>query len=103
MDEDEYSEKLAYYLSIGAVELVGVDEDGEIIYEITEKAKTEAPELWEMHQEYVDEALIGLYEEGLLTVEYDDNLEAKISLTEEGFEIAKQMGLLDFDEEIPND
>lgn len=104
MDEDEYSEKLAYYLSVGAVELVGMDENGEIIYEITEKAETEAPELWEAHQEYVDEALVGLYEQGYLTVEYNDNLEAMISLTPEGFEIAKELGLLDFeDEEIPND
>jgi hypothetical protein len=103
MDEDEYSEKLAYYLSIGALELAGVDEDGEIVYEITDKAETEAPELWEMHQDYVDEALIGLYEEGYLNVEYDDNLEATISLTPEGVEIAKELGLLDFDEDFPND
>ena len=55
MDE-EFEEKIDYYMSIGVVELVGVDEDGEIVYEITDKAETEAPELWAAHIEYVDRA-----------------------------------------------
>ena len=99
MSEEQYiEEKLSYYLEIGAVELVGVDENGEIIYQINEKAKTDAPELWESHQQFVDDALIGLLERGLITVEYNENLEAMISLNEEGYEEAVKMGLID-----PND
>ena len=111
MDEEEYmseeqyiEEKLAYYLEIGVVELVGVDEDGEIIYQITEKAKTDAPELWESHQQYVDDALIGLLERGLISVEYNENLEAGIKMNEEGLRLAKEFGIIPMDEQnIPND
>ena len=106
MDEEEYmseeqyvEEKLSYYLEIGAVELVGVDENGEIIYQVTENAKTDAPELWESHQKYVDDALIGLLERGLINVEYNENLEAIINLNEEGYEEAVKMGLIDPDDQ----
>ena len=98
MDE-EFEEKLDYYLSIGVVELVGMDEDGEIIYEITEKAETEAPELWAAHRDYVDQALLDLYERGLISVEYNEDLEAMINMTPEGYEAARELGLLDFEDE----
>ena len=100
MSEEQYvEEKLSYYLEIGAVELVGVDENGEIIYQVTENAKTDAPELWESHQKYVDDALIGLLERGLINVEYNENLEAIINLNEEGYEEAVKMGLIDPDDQ----
>ena len=104
MNEEDYNSKLDYYISIGVIELVGVDEDGEIIYQIMDKAEKEAPELWESHKEYVDQGLIELFEKGLITVEYDDNLEAMISLSSEGYKEAKQLGLIDFeiDKEIPD-
>lgn len=98
MDE-EFEEKLDYYLSIGVVELVGMDEDGEIIYEITEKAETDAPELWAAHRDYVDQALLDLYERGLISVEYNEDLEAMINMTPEGYEAARELGLLDFEDE----
>jgi hypothetical protein len=103
MDEDM---KLEYYIEIGAIELVGMDENGEIIYEITEAAEHLAPELWQSHIDYVDSQLLDLYEKGLLSVEYDENLEASISLTEDGYRIAKEHGLIQIDmddEDIPND
>lgn len=98
MDE-EFEEKLDYYLSIGVVELVGVDENGEIVYEITDKAETEAPELWAAHIDYVDKALLDLYDKGLISVEYNEDLEALINMTPEGYEAAKELGLLDFEDE----
>ena len=48
MDEDD--SRLEHYLEIGAVEIAGMDESGEIIFAITEKAKAIAPEIWEAHQ-----------------------------------------------------
>jgi hypothetical protein len=105
MDDEEYQDRLNEYIASGVVELVGMDEDGELIYSITDKAETEAPELWASHREYVDDALVGLFEKGLITVEYDENLEAILSLGPEGYEEAKKLGLIDFDmdEDIPND
>jgi hypothetical protein len=99
MNEDEMDEdmKLAHYLEIGAIELEGMDEDGEIVFSITEKAKELAPELWEAHIEHIDESLIALYEMDLIEVEYDDNLEAIIKIKPEGYEMAKEMGLLEYE------
>lgn len=109
MEEDDFQmddsdEKLEYYMSIGAIELEGMDENGEIIYSISEDAKELAPELWESHTEHIDKALVALYEKGLVSVEYDENLQATITLTPEGKEIAKEYGLIElFNKDIPND
>ena len=105
MDEDSLDAdmKLAHYLEIGAVELEGMDENGEMIFSITEKAKELAPELWEAHIEHIDESLIALYEMDLIEVEYDENLEAIIRIKPEGYQMAKDMGLVEYDsKETPN-
>lgn len=104
MDE-EYNEKLEHYLNIGAIELVGMDEDGEVIYRLTDEAEVLAPELMEAHQEYVDRTLLELYEKNLIQIEYNEDLEAIISINPEGIDIARKYGLIDPEnfEEIPND
>ena len=106
MTEDEANdERLAYYLEIGAVSLEGVDENGEIIYSISDNAKELAPELWQSHIDYVDKSLIELYEQGMVEIEYNEDLEATIHLTPEGHRVAKEKGLIemDLDQDIPND
>jgi len=100
MEEDfefDNDDKLEYYISIGAIELAGVDQTGEFIYKITELASEVAPELWDAHEEYVDKSLMDLYEKGLVNVSYDENLEATLELTEEGKKIAKEMGIIQMD------
>jgi hypothetical protein len=103
MDEDDM--RLEHYIEIGAIEIAGVNESGDVIFAINEIAKDIAPELWEAHTEYVDKTLIDLYQAGYVKVDYDENLEAMISLSEEGFKIAKERGILPVDMEfdIPND
>jgi hypothetical protein len=106
MTEDEANdERLAYYLEIGAVSFEGVDENGEIIYSISDNAKELAPELWQSHIDYVDKSLIELYEQGMVEIEYNEDLEATIHLTPEGHRVAKEKGLIemDLDQDIPND
>ena len=106
MTEDEANdERLAYYLEIGAVSFEGVDENGEIIYSISDSAKELAPELWQSHIDYVDKSLIELYEQGMVEIEYNEDLEATIHLTPEGHRVAKEKGLIemDLDQDIPND
>ena len=104
MPMDDSSDRLEYYLSIGAITLEGVDESGEIIYAITEAAEELAPELWESHIEHIDQSLIKLYEEGLLSVEYNEDLEVKFTLSPEGHSKAKEYGLIEIlKNEIPND
>lgn len=107
-NDDEYSEeeseyindKMSYYLEIGAIELEGVDEDGEIIYQVMEKAKEIAPELWAAHEDYVNESVLDLYQRGLIEIEYDENLEATFRISPEGLEAAREYGLLEAFEEI---
>lgn len=103
-EDQEDEDKLKYYLSIGAVSLEGMDENGEMIYSISEDAKTLAPKLWQSHTEYVDRSLMELYEQGLVEVEYDENLEAILHISPEGQRIAKEKGLIeiDMDNDVPN-
>ena len=63
----------------------------------SEIAQEIAPELWQAHVDYVDQSMIELFEAGLLNVEYDENLEATIHLTKEGYEVAKKHGLIDLE------
>jgi hypothetical protein len=94
MDNDE---KLEYYIEIGAVEIAGIQEDGEFLYEITEKAKDIAPELWESHLEYIDNTILDLYEKGLVNIEYNEDLEASISVSEEAKVILRAYGMYEDD------
>jgi DNA-binding PadR family transcriptional regulator len=106
MNEEEANDaRIAYYLEIGAISFEGVDESGEIIYSISDKAKELAPELWQSHIEYVDKSLIELYEQGLVEIEYNEKLEATIHITPEGQKIAREKGLIEMDlnPDIPND
>lgn len=103
-DFDEADLRLAKYIEMGVVEIAGVDESGEMIFAINESAKELAPELWESHIEYVDRTLLDFYEKGLITVSYNEDLEAEISISEEGMKLAKEAGLLPMEfPEIPND
>jgi hypothetical protein len=96
MDPDD---ALNYYIEIGVVEISGIDEEGEFIFKVTPKAKELAPQLWEAHEQHVDEVLLGLFEEGLLNVSYNENLEAHIELTDEGKQIARDYGLIQFEQD----
>jgi len=69
-------EDLDYYIEIGAVDISGVDKDGEILFTVTEKAKYLAPDLWEAHVKFIDKALLDLFNKNLINVEYNENLEA---------------------------
>lgn len=96
--------QLSDYIEMGAISVEGVDEDGEIIFAIHERAKEIAPELWNAHIKYVDDSLLELYDKGLLEVEYDENLEATFHLSAEGQRVAKEMGLMQIDmPQPPND
>ena len=101
---DPDDDKLNYYMSIGAVEIAGVDEDGEFIFEITPLAEELAPELWQAHEQHVDASLVAMFQAGLVDVTYDENLEAHLELSEEGKKRAKEFGIIEMDrKDLPND
>jgi hypothetical protein len=75
--------------------LAGYNNEGEAIFELKEDITKElAPELWDAHMGYIDDNLIELYKDGLMTVEYDENLEATMHFSKEGYDVAKYKGLL---------
>jgi len=99
MEDEEALERIQYYIEIGAIRLAGYNEEGEAIFELNEAVTKElAPELWDAHMEYVDYNLVGLFEDGLMHVEYDENLEATMHFTEEGYKIAKSKGVIPIEE-----
>ncbi|MEY3434800.1 MAG: hypothetical protein RLZZ195_282 [Pseudomonadota bacterium] len=99
MDEEEALRQMQYYIDIGAIRLAGYNEKGEAIFELNEVVtKNLAPELWEAHMEYVDSNLTKLFEDGLMNVEYDENLQATMHFTAEGYRIASEKGIIPIEE-----
>jgi hypothetical protein len=97
--EEDDSALFKHYVEIGAIDFVGVEKNGEAIYKVNEIAKDIAPELWKAHTEYIDDAMLKLFESGFLDVSYDENLEATFSLSQEGEEMAKELGLVEMNKE----
>jgi hypothetical protein len=98
MEEPGEDDLFQYYLEIGAIEIAGIDPDGELIFKVTEYAEEVAPELWDSHTNYVDKTLIDLFNKDLISVEYDENLQATISLTPEAYKIIEEKGIRPIDE-----
>lgn len=95
MNDEEALEQIKYYIEIGAIRLAGYNQKGEAIFELNETVTKElAPELWEAHMEYVDDRLLDLFEAGLMDVEYDENLEATMHFSKEGYKIARYKGII---------
>lgn len=99
MEDSEDNDLFDYYMEIGAIELSGIDESGEIVFKVTDRAKQLAPELWKAHADYVDQTLLDLYSKDLISVEYDENLQATISLTEEAKKIIEDKGIMPLDDD----
>lgn len=78
----------------GVFEWVGMDENGERIMQPNmEKMREEAPELYELMMDDVTSMLHNLYDMGLVTVEYTENLEPLFSVSEEGKKFMQEMGI----------
>jgi hypothetical protein len=97
MNEDGFDQMMEHYVEIGAVTVNGIDVSGNFIYVITDKAKELAPDLWEMHHEMIDEALVGLFEQGLIEVEYDEDLNANMKISDAAREVMYQLGYVDME------
>jgi hypothetical protein len=97
MDQDGFDQMMEHYVEIGAVTVNGIDMSGNFIYVITDKAKELAPDLWEVHHEMIDEALIGLFEQGLIEVEYDEDLNANMKISDAAREVMYQLGYVDME------
>jgi hypothetical protein len=67
MDEDN---KIIEHLILkGAVEFAGVSETGEPLYNFTQSLKDVMPELYREHLNFVNAALMGLWEKGFIDMD----------------------------------
>ena len=82
---EDHQEIMQYLFEEGAARLEGVDDDGEPIYSFDMEILEEImPELHQVMQDDMDSVLIDLYQKGLIEVEYDEELNAKMNISEEG-------------------
>lgn len=94
-EEDSYFQ---YLLEVGAFEIDGVADNGELMFRPnSEKMKEFAPEMFNMMQEDIQNSLVELYKEGLVDIEYDENLEARFSLSEDAKKEMKRFGFYHID------
>ena len=95
-DEDAY---FAYLLEIGAIEIDGVNENGDLLFRPnSEKMKEYAPEMYEMMMQDINDNLMELYKKGLVKMEYNDNLEPMFDISELGAKALQEMGFYPLDE-----
>lgn len=83
--DEEHMEIMEYLISEGAAILEGIDEDGEPIYMFDMDVLEEVmPELHAVMQEDMDQVLVDLFQKGLIDISYDEDLNALMSISEQG-------------------
>ena len=97
---DDHEDRMYEYIQSGAIEVSGIDDSGEFIFQITEKAKDVAPDLWEAHEAHLNKTFLELFDRGLVNISYNEDLEATFELTEEGKKVAREYGLIQMDDDI---
>ena len=100
---EEFSEEegqlFDYLLEVGALEVDGVAEDGEIMYKVnSDKMQEYCPEMLEVMHEDLEDSLLTLYKEGLVDMQYNENLEAIFNISPEGEEALLKMGFYNLDD-----
>jgi hypothetical protein len=90
---EEHRSIMDYLISEGAAEIDGVDEDGEIIYKFDMDLLEEImPDFHQVLLDDMDNILIDLYQKGLIDVSYDEELNAQMTVSEEGKEALRMAG-----------
>jgi len=89
---DEEDKNIIQYLEENnALIWEGMDEDGEAVFRFNlEVLKEIMPQLYKQIIEDIDEDLLKLYKEGLVELEYDEDLNAKFKLSEKGQEAMRR-------------
>ena len=82
---EEHMEIMEYLIAEGAAILDGMDEDGEPIYMFDmDLLEDIMPGLHQALTNDIDNLLIDLYKKELIEVSYDEDLNAQITISEEG-------------------
>lgn len=83
--DEEHMQIMEYLVAEGAAFLEGLDEDGEAIYMFDMDVLEEVmPELHAVMQEDMDQVLVDLFQKGLIDISYDEDLNALMTVSEQG-------------------
>ena len=90
---EEHKQILNYLMEEGAAFFEGFDDDGEPMYVFDMEVLEEVmPELHQAMQDDMDGILLDLYQRELIEVTYDEDLNAHMTISEEGKRILIQEG-----------
>ena len=91
---DELEEFMNYLEEDGVLEWVGMDESGERTFIFNfEKLYDVFPELYEAMIQELDKELMHLYQLGFVEIEYDQNLNARFKITDDGRQYLMDNGI----------
>jgi hypothetical protein len=87
MDEEELVDQTIERLILdGALEIGGVDvENGEILYNFTDKLKDVMPELYNEHLNFVNAEIMYLWERGFISIEDFSEENPRVMVTDKAF------------------
>ena len=90
-DPEEIDRMIDELVEVGALVPRGMFMDDITYTVVPEILKVYSPELYDMYMEELDETLIELVKRDLVSVEYDEQLTPRFSLTEAGKKVANDL------------
>lgn len=91
--EDDSEEFISMLENEGVLGWVGMAADGDRLMSFDmDKLKNTHPELHEVIIEDINSSIIDLYDKGLVEVEYDEDLKATFTISDEGKELLESLG-----------
>ena len=91
--DEEHLQIMEYLVSEGAAILEGLDEDGEPVYKFDMDILEEVmPDLYQVMIDDLDQELIELYKNGLIEISYDEELNANMTVSEQGKIALSELG-----------
>jgi hypothetical protein len=95
---DKDDDKLIGWLEEqGAISWDGISDDGEALFRFNlEVLKEVMPELYDSIMEDINSDLMSFYQEGLVDIEYDENLNVMFKASEKGKMLMEQFNLPPF-------
>jgi len=91
-EEEEIHNLIDDLVAMGALIRQPDPVGGEIMYNVNSERMVEVmPSLYDLFMEEIEQTMLSLYEQGLVKIEYDENLKALYSLTEEGHRVVESI------------
>lgn len=88
LNREEYNNIVQMLIDEGALELIGFDEkSNQFTYGLTPKCQELFPELWEEHFKAVNELAFGLWQKGIIEMQFASDGVPMVMLTKEAVEL----------------